>query len=151
MEWICKKFDALTPYEVYAILQLRNEVFVVEQRCVFQDADGKDLQCYHLMCFHDQQLVAYSRLVPPGISYNEPSIGRVVNFPKMRQKGLGRELMQRSVEACQQLFGKISIKIGAQLYLKNFYESFGFEQCSDVYLEDEIQHIEMIRVTVTNN
>jgi ElaA protein len=150
MEWSCKKFDELSPYEVYAILQLRNEVFVVEQQCIFQDADNKDLHCYHLMCTNDKQLVAYSRLVPPGISFHEASIGRVVNFPKMRQKGLGRELMQRSIEECHRLFGNISIKIGAQLYLKNFYESLGFEQCSEVYLEDEIQHIEMMRVTFTN-
>jgi ElaA protein len=148
LKWTCKKFAELTPYEVYAILQLRNEVFVVEQQCVFQDADNKDQHSYHLMCMYGEQLAAYSRLLAPGISYiNEASIGRVVSFPKLRKMGVGRELMQRSISMCYELFGEISIKIGAQLYLKNFYESFGFIQCSDVYLEDEIQHIEMILLT----
>ena len=152
MKWTCKKFAELTPYEVYAIMQLRNEVFVVEQQCIFQDADNKDQRSYHLLCMDGEQLAAYARLLAPGISYNnEASIGRVVSFPKMRKMGIGRELMQRSISMCYELFGEISIKIGAQLYLKKFYESFGFIQCSDVYLEDDIQHIEMILLTAKSN
>ena len=141
-----KSFDSLTPFELYAIMRLRNEVFVVEQNCVFQDADNKDQDCHHLMLTDQDFLVAYSRLVPPGISYDEMSIGRVISSPKYRNTGAGKLLMQKSIEACYDLFGKASIKIGAQLYLKNFYESFGFVQTSDVYDEDGIDHIEMAKI-----
>lgn len=144
IQWIEKKFDALTPYQLYAILQLRNEVFVVEQNCVFQDADDKDQDSYHLMGFGNNKLVAYTRLVPPGHIYAEASIGRVVTSPAVRRSGAGRELMQQSIDRCYQLFGKGPIRIGAQFYLKNFYESFGFQQVSDIYLEDGIEHIYMV-------
>ena len=144
INWLCKKFDDLTPHELYAILQLRNEVFVVEQNCVFQDADNKDQSSFHLMGWMDDKLVAYTRLVPPGIAYKEPSIGRVVTSPSLRKTGIGRELMERSIEQIIELFGTNPIKLGAQLYLKNFYESLGFIQSSDIYLEDGIEHIEMI-------
>jgi ElaA protein len=144
MEWICKHFDALTTTELYAILQLRNEVFVVEQRCIFQDADNKDQSGYHFMCWSNNQLLAYTRLLAPGTVYQEASIGRVVTAASARRKGLGKQLMLRSINECYSLFGKISIKIGAQLYLKNFYESLGFFQTSEMYLEDDIQHIEML-------
>jgi ElaA protein len=145
--WTCKKFDELTPQELYAILRLRNEVFVVEQNCPYQDADNKDQQAYHLMGWSDDLLAAYTRLIPPGISYEQPSIGRVVTSPKMRRTGIGKMLMQQSLEWMEKLFGLTDVKLGAQLYLKKFYESFGFQQSSDVYLEDGIQHIEMIRTT----
>ena len=148
IKWIFKKFDDLSPHELYAILQLRNEVFVVEQNCVFQDADNKDQDSHHLMGWDNEMLVAYARIVPPGIAYDSfPSIGRVVTSPKMRNKGIGKILMQQSIEELQKLFGKSSIKLGAQLYLKKFYESFGFVQSSEVYMEDGIPHIEMIRTT----
>ena len=145
LHWIIKRFDELSPYQVYAILQLRNEVFVLEQACVFQDADDKDQDCYHLMGFRDNKLVAYTRLVPPGIIYPDISIGRVVTSPLVRRSGAGRELMQKSIEHCYLLFGEKPIRIGAQLYLKHFYESFGFQQTSDVYLEDGIEHIYMLK------
>jgi len=144
IKWSCKKFDELTPQELYAILRLRNEVFVVEQNCVFQDADNKDEPSHHLMGWNSEGLVAYARLIPPGIAYKLPSIGRVVTSPKQRGTGLGKILMQRSIEEMEKLFEKSSIQLGAQLYLKNFYESFGFKQTSDIYLEDGIKHIEMI-------
>jgi ElaA protein len=145
VQWVLKKFEELSPYELYAILQLRNEVFVVEQNCVFQDADDKDQNSYHLMGFNDKKLVAYTRLVPAGEMYEQPSIGRVVTSPSVRANGFGKELMTESIAAVQRLFGKQPIKIGAQLYLKKFYNSLGFEQVSDVYLEDGIEHIYMIR------
>lgn len=144
MEWICKPFEQLSPKELYAILQLRNEVFVVEQKCVFQDADDKDQFSWHFMGWNNDRLVAYTRLVPAGISYTESSIGRVIVFPKMRKSGLGKELMKRSIEMIYILWNAQPIRIGAQLYLKKFYESFGFQQCSDIYLEDNIEHISMI-------
>src|ERR1022692_2180470 len=145
MNWSCKKFDELTPHGLYACLQLRNEVFVVEQNCVFQDADDKDQQCFHLMGWQEKKLVAYTRIVPAGICYEEISIGRVVTSPSSRKKGLGRNLMNQSINKAYSLFGAgIPIKIGAQIYLKKFYESFGFRQASDIYLEDGIEHIEML-------
>ena len=144
IQWLLKKFEDLTPHELYAILQLRNEVFVVEQNCVFQDADDKDQNAYHLMGFSNK-LIAYTRLVAPGKIYEQASIGRVVTSPSIRKSGAGKELMQQSVESVYNLFGKQPIKISAQLYLKNFYESFGFKQVSNVYLEDGIEHIYMIK------
>ena len=146
IEWQLKKFEDLTPYEVYAILQLRIEVFIVEQTCVFQDADDKDQPSYHLMGWLHHKLAAYTRLVPPGISYKEPSIGRVVTAPAVRRTGAGKLLMQESIRQVYHLFGKQPIKIGAQLYLKAFYESFGFKQISNVYLEDGIEHIYMVNM-----
>lgn len=145
IQWLLRKFDELTTYQLYAILQLRNEVFVVEQNCVFQDADNKDQDSYHLMGFHQTKLVAYTRLVPAGISYEQPSIGRVATSPSVRRSGAGKELMQQSIAALYNLYGKQPIKIGAQLYLKGFYESFGFAQVSDVYDEDGIDHIYMLK------
>ncbi len=141
-----KPFAELTPFELYAIMRLRNEVFVVEQQCIFQDADNKDQYCYHLMVKENDFLVAYSRLVPPEISYDKMSIGRVISSPLYRNTGVGKLLMEKSIEACYALFGEAPVKIGAQLYLKKFYESFGFLQTSDVYDEDGIDHIEMVLV-----
>ena len=147
LNWIVKKFEALTPYELYNIMWLRNEVFVVEQNCVYQDADYKDQKGWHLMGVDEEgRLMAYVRLLPVGVSYeSEPSIGRVVTNPAARGTGVGRELMQIAIEQCKALFGNTAIKIGAQYYLLKFYSSLGFEQTSEIYLEDNIEHIEMIR------
>lgn len=145
ISWLLKKFDELTPAQLYAILQLRNEVFVVEQNCVFQDADNYDQPAFHLMGFINDKLVAYTRLLQPGQTYKQASIGRVVTSASVRRSGAGKLLMQKSIEQVFQLFGEGEIKIGAQLYLKNFYASFGFEQVSNVYLEDGIEHIYMVR------
>ena len=145
MFWILKKFDELLPHELYAIMQLRNEVFVVEQNCVYQDADNKDTGSYHYMCWSDnEKLLAYTRILPPGIAYAEPSIGRVVTSPSARKTGLGRELMEKSIEQVKKLFGTIPIKIGAQVYLLTFYTSLGFQQTGAIYLEDNIEHVEMV-------
>jgi len=143
MTWACKKFDELTPHELYAILQLRNDIFVVEQNCVFLDADNKDQYCFHLMGWEEKNLIAYTRIVPAGISYAESSIGRVVVSRLARKNGTGKLLMQKSIDTLFSLFGDVEIKIGAQLYLKKFYESLGFQQTSDIYMEDGIEHIEM--------
>lgn len=146
LNWTLRKFADLTSYELYDIIWLRNEVFVVEQNCVYQDADYKDLKGWHLMgCSEEGTLIAYVRLLPPGVSYAEPSIGRVVTNPVARGKGMGRILMLEAIKQCELLFGKTNIKIGAQYYLLKFYSSLGFEQTSEVYLEDDIEHIEMIR------
>ena len=146
MDWICKSFNELTVGELYAVLQLRNMVFVVEQNCIYQDADDKDQYSYHLMCWDGHLLIAYTRILPAGISYAESSIGRVVVLPGARKNGAGKRLMEITIEKLLILFGRVPIKIGAQLYLKKFYESLGFQQCSDIYLEDGIQHIEMLLI-----
>lgn len=143
LTFIHKSFHELTPYELYAILQLRNEVFVVEQNCVFQDADNKDQVSIHVMCWQNDLLAGYTRLVPAGIAYEEPSIGRVVTSPKVRHSGIGKLLMNYSIRTSYDVWGKSTIAIGAQFYLRNFYTSLGFQQCSDIYLEDGIQHIKM--------
>jgi ElaA protein len=145
MTWILKQFEDLTPNELYAILQLRNEVFIVEQNCPYQDCDNKDQIAWHLMGFQEDKLLAYSRLLAPGISYSESSIGRVVSSPSVRKTGMGKKLMQESIHQIRNLFQTDTIHIGAQLYLKKFYESFGFIQVGDAYLEDNIPHIYMLR------
>jgi ElaA protein len=141
---IVKSFATLTPNELYALLRLRSEVFVVEQNCVFLDADNKDIYCHHLMLFDNKRLIAYARLVPPGISYREMSVGRVVTAKEARGKGAGRQLMELAVEYCRKIFGDGPIRIGAQFYLEKFYAEIGFTATGDVYDEDGIEHIEMI-------
>jgi ElaA protein len=140
-----KPFENLSPFELYAIMQLRNEVFVVEQKCIYQDADNKDIHCYHLMLWDEEKLAAYARLVPSGLSYEQMSIGRVISSPAYRRIGAGKQLIEQAIGACKELFGEGPIRIGAQLYLKKFYELFGFVQTGDVYIEDGIDHIEMLK------
>lgn len=143
--WQCKSFNELTPHELYAIMQLRSEVFVVEQNCPYLDPDGKDYSSWHLMGWDGDKLVAYSRLLPAGLAFQEISIGRVVSSPAYRGTGAGKALMNHAIEKAHQLFGPQPIRIGAQLYLKKFYESLGFNQVSEMYLEDGIEHVEMVR------
>lgn len=146
LQWKCTFFDELTAKELYAIMHLRSEVFVVEQNCIYLDADFKDPHCYHLTGWNGDKLAAYARLVPPGVSYEEMSIGRVVTSPFYRGGGLGRQLMQNALYNCALIFGEKAIKIGAQLYLEKMYKSFGFQPVGEVYLEDGIEHIHMIRI-----
>jgi ElaA protein len=147
ISWSLKFFNELQPQELYDILRLRSEVFVVEQQCIFLDMDNKDQQCHHLQGRINDELVVSVRIVPPGLAYGEPSIGRVVGSPRHRGIGAGKALMVKAIEETTRLYGKVPIKIGAQLYLKKFYEEQGFEQCSDTYMEDDIPHIKMIRNT----
>ena len=109
------------------------------------DADNKDQDSYHLMGWDNDELAAYTRLLPPGLAYTEMSIGRVVTAPSKRRQGLGKELMEKSIEQCYLLFGKKPIRIGAQLYLRTFYTSLGFNAWGDLYLEDGIEHINMTK------
>ena len=142
--WNHKKFNDLTPEELYHIMELRNRIFVVEQQCVYNDTDLRDLSCIHLFSYSDKALVAYARIVPPGISYNEPSIGRVACDPTFRRKGLGTELMYKAIALTRTLYPDQSIKISAQSYLIDFYRKMGFQLNSEEYLEDGIPHVEMI-------
>lgn len=142
---VAKSFYELSLDELYAILKLRSEVFVVEQNCVFLDLDDKDQKCFHVMLFREEELVAYSRLVPAGLSYPEMAIGRVITASSVRGTGLGKVLMVQSIAYCQQFFGPGDIRLGAQTYALDFYKSLGFEPDGDVYDEDGIEHIEMVK------
>jgi ElaA protein len=146
IQWQLKSFEELTPQQLYQLLRLRSEVFVVEQQCIFLDMDNKDQHCNHLLGWKRELLAASTRLVPPGISYPEMSIGRVVSSPQVRGTGIGRELMEVSVKACYELWGNAPIRIGAQCYLEKFYQSLGFEPEGEIYLEDGIPHIEMVKI-----
>jgi ElaA protein len=148
-EWRVKAFAELTVRELYALLQLRQEVFVVEQRCAYRDADGLDLQARHLFAVERQAagegplvLGACARLFAPGLRGDEAVIGRVVSAPALRKSGVGRELMTRAIELCGL---HTPIRIGAQQYLERFYRSFGFERAGEDYLEDDIPHLPMVR------
>ncbi|ALD20445.1 GNAT family N-acetyltransferase [Hymenobacter sp. DG25A] len=147
LTWTTKPFAELTLAELYALLQLRSEVFVVEQTCAFQDIDGQDQAAWHLLGYTPAgELAAYARLFGPGISYPEASIGRVVVSPRSRRFGLGRELLRQAIAAVDALVGGQPIQIGAQSYLQEFYEGFGFRQVGEGYLEDGIPHIHMLRL-----
>jgi len=145
LKWKIKPFEALSVSELYDLLQLRSEIFVVEQNCVYLDLDGKDKRALHLIGEYEGKIVAYSRLFDAGISFDNASIGRVVVDANYRDKKFGHDLMREAISQIRSNFGKDKITIGAQLYLKKFYESHGFVQTSEMYLEDDIPHIEMIR------
>jgi ElaA protein len=145
IQWTIKSFPELTPAELYDILKLRSEVFVVEQQCIFLDMDNRDQDSRHLQGRLNGELVAACRILPPGLTYDEPSIGRVVGSPRYRGKGAGIALMENAIQETIRLYGTLPIKIGAQLYLKRFYENLGFVQCSETYMEDDIPHIKMLR------
>lgn len=146
LRWVTKSFSELTVDELYDLLKLRSEVFVVEQNCIFLDMDNNDQKAFHTIGFMGDEVVATTRLFDKDIMYEGyQSIGRVVGSPRHRGLGIGKALMQYSIQECERLFGKGPIKIGAQLYLKKFYGEQGFEQSGEVYLEDDIDHIPMIR------
>lgn len=140
MQWLHRTFDELTTVQLYAILALRQRVFVVEQACAYLDADGYDVQCQHLWA-EDAAIHGYLRIVPSGVKYAEASIGRVVVAPEARGTGLGRELVRRGLE----VVGAQAIRIGAQAHLERFYGEFGFRRVSEIYDEDGIPHIDMLR------
>ncbi len=146
LHFTCVPFSQLSVFELYDILALRQEVFVVEQNCPYLDCDGKDQASWHLSGRDETgKLVAYTRLLPKGVSYEAYcSIGRVVSAPSARGTGAGRILMQKSIDMARQLFDNEAIKIGAQTYLLRFYESFGFVSTGEEYLEDGIPHTKMV-------
>jgi ElaA protein len=145
--WSCKRFDELSAEDLYRILQLRAEIFIVEQDCVYQDVDGFDQQALHLLGQFDDgdgvQLVCYTRLLPPGVKYEGASIGRVVTKKTIRGGGIGRELMEKSLTFSRQNWPGKAITISAQQHLQKFYASLGFETLSEPYDEDGIPHIRM--------
>lgn len=138
-------FDRLTPRQVHDVLQLRQRVFVVEQRCAYLDADGADPKCWHALGVQDGVLVATARLVPPGLKFVEPAIGRVVTAPEVRRSGVGRQLMVEALAQVRRLWPGQPVRIGAQRYLERFYGSLGFVPVGEPYDEDGIPHVEMLR------
>lgn len=140
-----KTFQELTTSELYELLQLRSEVFVVEQDCVYQDIDGKDLKALHVLGAKEGKIIAYTRLFNSGKYFDTPSIGRVVVKESERKYGYGHDLMKASIQAIVDNYNETTITISAQTYLQKFYESHGFKQVGEGYLEDGIPHIRMVR------
>ena len=145
VDWRLCAFNQLTTLDLYALLQLRAQVFVVEQACAFQDLDGADAAAHHLQGHVGQQLLAYARCLGPGVKFDEASIGRVVTHPDARAIGLGHLLINRAIAAVGEVWGKQAIRIGAQTRLRTFYEHHGFVDVGKPYVEDGIDHLEMVR------
>lgn len=143
IEFKIKPFAALSTSELYEILKLRIEVFVVEQNCIYQDIDGKDSKAIHVLGYYNGDLAAYCRIFDAGYYFDETSIGRVIVSPKYRDKKFGHDLMKVAIDAVEANFNKKQITISAQMYLQKFYESHGFVKTSEMYLEDDIPHIQM--------
>jgi ElaA protein len=145
LTWHFSSWDALTKDQFYALAALRIDIFVIEQNCPYQDFDGKDRTSHHLWCTdEDGQVHAVLRIVQPGVSYAEVSIGRVATSAASRGSGLGRSLMRRGMQCVVDQYGEVAVRISAQAYLINFYTSFGFKSIGEPYLEDDIPHIEML-------
>lgn len=143
MTWKIYGFDELTALELYEILKLRVDVFVVEQNCPYPELDGLDQQSIHLAYRENGEILAYARLVPAGLKYDVPSIGRVIVRPAARGHGLARQLMRKSLDYIFTEWHPAAVQLQGQEYLKGFYQSFGFEPISDVYDEDGIPHLDM--------
>lgn len=143
--WHFKEFKDLTAEELYKVLRLRSEVFVVEQNCVYNDLDGKDTVSSHLWAESDGITLATCRILPPGVSYDEVSIGRIVSHPDYRHLKLGHQMMAYALEIIRNHYNTEKVRISAQVYLRKFYEQYGFVQVGEDYLEDDIPHMEMLR------
>ena len=145
MIFTIKRFNELSTHELYAVLQLRAEVFVVEQDCVYQDLDNKDLDAYHVLGVLDTKIVAYARIFKPGDYFLESSIGRIVVKKEFRKFQYGYQLVQNSIQFIENNLQQNTILISAQSYLTKFYNSLGFTQVGEEYLEDGIPHIKMLK------
>ncbi len=145
--WRCLAFNELSTDQLFELLKLRQDIFVLEQQCLYPDIDEKDRSSHHLLGYYENSsnLVAYLRIVCPGMSYREPSLGRVAVAKAIRRNGMGEILVERGVQELRKLYPDTRIQIGAQYYLKQFYESAGFETSGETYLEDGIPHIDMIK------
>lgn len=145
LDWQIKHYRDLSLNEFHDIIALRLEAFVVEQNCAYLDLDGKDKKCYHLICRNGKgDVVATARILPPGLSYEETAIGRVVLEEELRGEGVGHDLMDRCVDFCLKEFGHEPIRISAQKHLENYYEKHDFKSTGKEYLEDGIPHVEML-------
>lgn len=139
-----KQFSELSASELYKILKLRSDVFIVEQNCAYPDIDGKDIHCFHLIIKEDNEIASYVRVLPKGVTFDTASIGRVVTSPNHRGNGLSRLAMQTAVDFIKNEWNEPKITIGAQFYLNKFYASLGFVNIGKSYVEDGIEHIDMI-------
>jgi ElaA protein len=139
-----KHFSELSTTELYKILQLRQDVFIIEQNCIYADLDNVDLNCYHLMMIKNSELICYCRIIAPGIKYKSSSIGRVIVRPKYRGNKLANSLMKESISCCRKAWKNFGISISAQAHLKDFYSSLGFKQQGEIYDEDGIPHLKMV-------
>lgn len=146
MNLITKTFNELTTDELYKILRLRNEVFILEQECPYQDIDDKDIESYHMFLKENNEIIAYLRIIKKGISYKQISIGRVVVKKDYRFKGIAKDMLLKCLDFIENNLGEKEIKIQAQSYLYEFYSSLGFKKISDIYLEDNIPHMDMLYV-----
>lgn len=144
INWKIKSFEQLSSFELYKILQLRINVFMLEQNCLYPECDDKDFSAYHLFGMDENGIIAYARLLAPGISYKDASIGRVIVSPTYRGKKLGYDLMQRAIDSIYVDYPSIDIRISAQAHLQSFYEKLHFIKVSEEYLEDDIPHVEML-------
>ena len=157
IRWQWTRFDDLEPRDLYALLRARTEVFIIEQHCEFLDADGADLDAWHLLGWVAPQraadsgdltptvLAAYLRLIEPGRVFDEPSIGRVLTVEPFRRIGLGRPLMKQGLRKAAEIYPGQPVRIGAQIRLERFYQSLGFHTVSEMYIEDGIEHVQMLR------
>ncbi|OZS43738.1 GNAT family N-acetyltransferase [Photobacterium sanguinicancri] len=145
MQWHCLPFEQLTTHQLYELLKVRVDVFVVEQNCPYHELDEHDRHpdTQHLLAYDNNQLVAYLRLLPPGVTYDNVSIGRVLTTGHARGKGLGHKLLTRALDAAQVQWPDQTIDIGAQDHLQAYYKGYGFSAISEMYLEDDIPHIDM--------
>lgn len=149
--WKVKYFKELSLEELYTILRLRVDIFVVEQNCAYPEIDGKDVfeRTQHLLGFNEEGIiVAYSRILAAGDSYDEVAIGRVVTSALVRGQGVGDLLLEKSLEVIEKSYGKVNVVLGGQVYIQKFYEKFGFKATSEEYLEDGIPHVDMLREPV---
>lgn len=144
MDFVIKHFDDLTNDELYKILKARIDVFVVEQNCPYEECDNKDYDSIHIFSQENNEIIAYLRIIPAGVSYKEPSIGRVLVAKEYRRQGIAKKMMNKALVYISNNFENDSIRISAQKYLLDFYKSLGFEEVSDEYLEDGIPHHEML-------
>jgi len=142
--WQVLSFTEFTLEQLYAVLRLRQQVFVVEQQSIYLDLDNRDQQSLHMLCTLDDQLLAYQRMLPPGLSYPESAMGRIVVSPTARGLQMGKQLVQRGIAFNREAWPDSDIRINAQLYLKDFYEQLGFVVQGDEFDEDGIQHIQML-------
>lgn len=148
MRWIIKSFEELTTKELYGILKLRNEVFIVEQNCPYEDCDDKDINSYHIFYMNGENIEAYLRVVKKGVSYeNDVSIGRVVVNAELRRKGLAKDMILVAIKFIEKELKESTIRISAQEYVLDLYRNVGFKEVSDIYLEDDIPHMEMLYVS----
>ena len=148
LHWKCYQFHQFETHQLYELIKFRIDIFVVEQQCPYSELDDKDnhLGTRHLLAYSNSSLIAYARLLPPNLSYAEASIGRFAVIESERRRGIGTDLLNKSINEINRIWPNSSIRISAQDYLQHFYENAGFEKVSDMYLEDDIPHIEMLKV-----